>query len=294
MKLGISGQVLSETKSLEEILQILKKHDVKNIEIWPCNISGTDNNSKICPDTYEGRDILKAKDILKEYGIAVACVSMSAAFNREISSNVEVYASALRYTVEVAKELGASYVNHYCYYLCLEEASDAVRMMKYWEPALNLAEREGIVMCLENEAHDATRTPVGMYRIIEQLGSKNFKTNYDATNYYHAGQEGFPHGYDVLKDHIAYVHIKNGCIYDPDSGHSEKSKGTPMTGAFASNNIYYPPIPEGAVNIDGLLLRLERDGYDGFCVLEPHTTAENAEGYYFQEVGYLRNRGFFI
>jgi len=293
MKLGISGQLLGETMNLEEIMEIFKKYDVTNMEIWPNNIPCTDKNNSVSWTKYEGRDILRAKEILKEHGVNAVCVTMPGAFDKEISSNMEEYAAALRYTVEVAKELGASFVNHYCYYLCLDQSPDIGRLMKYMKPAMELAESEGIIMCLENEAHDATRTPKGMLKIIDSFGSGSFKTNFDAVNYYHAGQEGFPRAYDILKKHIAYIHLKNGCLFNAQAGHSDKSKGTPMTGAFSSNIIYYPTIPKGAVNIDGLLIRLKEDGYDGYCVLEPHTTVDWAEKYFKEETGYLRSRGFF-
>lgn len=291
MKFGISGQVLSEAKSLEEILTILKSYNVSNMEIWPENIPSLDG-TKINNNVYEGRNIQKAKDILKQYGMNVACVTMSAAFDKEIVSDIKRYAASLRYAVEVAEELGCQFVNHYCYHICLEETPNTDIIIRYMESAIELAESKGIILCLENEAHDATRNPEGVYSIIKAANSKCFKTNFDATNYYHAGGEAFPHAYNLLKEHIAYVHIKNGCIYSPNSGHSEKSKGGPMTGKLAPNYIYYPYLSEGAVNMDGLLLTLQRDGYNGYCVLEPHTVAENAENYFKNEIQYLIDRGF--
>ena len=291
MKFGISGQVLSEAKSLEEILTILKSHNISNMEMWPENIPSLDG-TKINNNVYEGRNIQKAKEILKQYEMNAVCVTMSAAFDKAIASDVKRYAAALRYTVEVAEELGCKIVNHYCYHLCLDETPNTAEILRYMEPALELAESRGIILCLENEAHDATRTPEGVYSIIRAADSKCFKTNFDATNYYHAGVEAFPHAYNILKDLIGYVHIKNGCIYNPKAGHSEKSKGGPMTGRLAPNLIYYPYLSEGAVNIDGLLLTLQKDGYGGYCVLEPHTVAENAVNYFENETQYLVNRGY--
>ena len=64
-----------------------------------------------------------------------------------------------------------------------------------------------------------------------------------------------------------------------------------MTGMFAGNDIYYPYASDGAVNIDGLLRRLEKDGYTGFCTMEPHTTPEKCLDFYREETAYLRERG---
>ena len=38
--------------------------------------------------------------------------------------------------------------------------------------------------------------------------------------------------------------------------------------------IYYPPIGQGVLNIDGQLKSLSNNGYDGWCTLEPHTTTK--------------------
>ncbi len=293
MRLGISGEALGGTKTLEEILRILRDNGVDAIELWPMNIPLHGNAVKYQEDRYEGRRIESAKELLERYGIRAACVTMSGGFNEHMAADVREYAAALQYAVEIANELGAEVVNHYCYYLSLNENPNMRQLMAFFEPATRKAEELGIKLALENEAHDATRTPAGMLKIIQAVDSKGFRTNFDACNYYHAGQEGYPHAYEVLKDHIVYVHLKNGCIYDPQAEHSEESKGTIMTGGFAQNYIYYPPIPAGAVNVDGLLRRLTGDGYAGFCTLEPHTTPNNVERYYREEISYLRNLGFF-
>ena len=292
MKLGISGYLLSQTRSLEEILQIFIEYKIKDIEIWPCNIPPLKGCTELNPDTYEGRDIKLAKQILEKYGVEAVCLSMSGAFNDEASKSSEVYSKSLVYAVEAAKELGADFVNHYCYNICLTETLDLDRISGFMLPALRRAEELGITLCLENEAHDATRTPEGILKIIEFMDSPNFKTNFDPTNYYHAGVEAFPYAYELLRKHIVYVHLKNGCIYNPACGHLEENKGGIMTGRFSGDFIYYPTIQNGAVNIDGLVKRLTEDGYKGNYILEPHTIPENAKKYYSEDIEFLKGRAF--
>jgi len=290
MKIGISGQLLGNDRSLEEILRLLKKYCVENIEIWPCNISGETEGAKLCDDTYEGRDTAKAKRLLDSYGIKTCCVTMPAAYNPEISGDPNKYTAELIRAIKIAKEFGANLVNHYCYGICMDERPNLQRIKEYLLPALKTAEDEGVTLCLENEAHDATRAPEGMLEILEGFNSRYFMTNFDATNYCHASQEGFPYAYEVLKKYIAYVHIKNGCVYSIYGEHNPESKGAAMSGHYAPNAIYYPYAGDGAVNIDGLLRRLKHDGYDGYCVLEPHTAPKFAEDYYENDLEYLKRR----
>lgn len=294
LQLAISGQALGKTKSLEEILQILQEHKVKAIEIWPDNAPLTGEKVKYQEHRYEGRQIEKVKELTETYGIRVACVTMPGAFSRDMVSEPDVLSASLCYTIEVAKQLGAPLVNHYCAQLAVGHNSDIEDYLRVVAPAVKKAEELDVTLVLEPEAHDASGTPEGMLKILQTVGSEKFRTNFDPCNYYHASQEGFPFAYELLKDYIAYVHLKNGCIYRPEAGHSEESKGAPFAGHYEPRSIYYPVLPMGAVNIDGLLLRLQKDGYDGFCTLEPHTTPNNVEDYYRAEIGYLRQRGFFV
>ena len=294
MKLAACGAPLGKVKTLEEILKVLKKHRVDAIEIWPWNVPLEGDPLPHQENRYEGRRIEEVGKITKLYNIQVACVTMPGAFSKEMVSEPEVYASSLRYTVDVAKELEAPLVNHYCIHWALGRQANIGNYLSAVASAVERAEEQGVTIVLENEAHDASATAEGMLKIVQSVASERFRTVFDACNYYQASQEGFPFAYEVLKDYIVYVHIKNGCVFQPQTGHSEESKGEGFTGSNAPNNIYYPVLSKGAVNIDGLLLRLAQDGYDGYCTLEPHTTPNNVEDYYRQETDYLRKRGFFV
>jgi sugar phosphate isomerase/epimerase len=156
--------------------------------------------------------------------------------------------------------------------------------------AAEYAAEKGVTLVLENEAHDASGTAVGMLKILQAVGSPAFKTNFDATNYYQAGEEGFPRAYMRLREFIGYVHLKNGCVHDPVI-HTDVGKGGTMPRLGPGQYIHYCPLPEGAVNIEGLLEQLHRDGYDGFCTIEPHVPPDLVEQYYRIEVPYLRRHG---
>ncbi len=292
MKLAISGEALGSVMELGDILKIVKQNGVNAIEIWPENIPLEQGKALVHKRLYANRDIKKAKEILEREGVEVACVCFGAGFDHELAGNRELFAQELKRAVRIAKELGAKVVNHYCYYVAMEEDYPLAELQKYYEPAIAAAEKYGIYLALENEAHDITKSPVKMRQIVEAMNSDFFRTNYDATNYYQAGFEGFPYSYEVLKDLIVHVHIKNGCIYHPEFGHKEACRGQGMTGNLTGESIYYPVASDGAVNVDGMIRRLERDGYEGYCSLEPHTLPEICLEYYEEETKYLYQRGF--
>ena len=290
MILGVSGQALGTNRSLAEILALLNQLDVRWIELWPPNLEGGDPQLPAWGSRYEGRDVAKAEEVLNAHGIGVACVTMPGAFSKEMVSDPKDYLSALKKAVDVAVALHCRLVNSYCYHFALGRGAPIAPLIRVLRPAADYAAERGVTLVLENEAHDASGTVGGMLRILEAIDSPAMKTNYDPTNYYQASEEGYPYAYNCLQEHIAHVHLKGGCLYDP-ALYPEVGKGGPMTGRPVEGHIYYPPLPEGALNAERLLARLREDGYQGFCTIEPHVPPDHVERYYRIEIPYLRRHG---
>jgi sugar phosphate isomerase/epimerase len=287
MKLTMSGEVLSHTLPLQKALEITASFNIRNFELWAQNCEPLSSG---CHDRlYRDRDLHKAGQQFKEMGIHVACVAFGGAFHREIASDVGVYTGELVRAIRIAADLGAELVNHYCNLVAPQFDLDLDALDRYYSGPLKVAEELGITLVLENEAHDMTHTPENVLAIIEHFNSANFRSNLDATNFYQAGNEAFPYCYELLKDVIAYVHIKNGCIYTPGRGLDERWLGGDMSGRLAGHKIYYTLPSQGAVNIIGLLERLQADGYAGYFTLEPHSVLENILPYYESAVPLARS-----
>lgn len=286
MNLGISGQALGDVMSFADIVKLGKSCGVTHYEIWACNV-GAGN------DYAQGNkeELLR---VMREEQISVDCVTLGAAFDGSARKDAAVYSRYLCHAVDFAADIGAKVVNHYCFCISMGEQPDFAKMEACWNDAIRRAEEKGVILALENEAHDSTRTPEQMRAILEHFNHPNFKTNYDAVNYFHASCEGFPAAYEILRPYIGYVHLKNACLYRENADQPEAHRGAEMSGHYAPAPIQYAPIPDGAVNIAGLLTRLEEDGlYTGTCTLEPHTTPEFVPDFYRRESKALRKWGFF-
>ncbi|MDD3278065.1 MAG: TIM barrel protein [Lachnospiraceae bacterium] len=287
LQLGISGQALGEVMEFEKIVELAAKYDIRHFELWPCNVPGTGFG-------YRDRDISVIQRIQKEKDIVIDCVTLEAAFCEQAVETPEYYTELLKGSIDAACAVGAKLVNHYCYFINLDEKPDFERMDAFWLPALAYAKEKGITLVLENEAHDATRRPELTAAIMEHYQDAAFLTNYDATNYFHASAEAFPAAYEILKPYIGYVHLKNACIHREGAGQPKENLGAPMSGVFEPASIQYAVIPEGSVNVAGILTQLLKDGiYTGTCTLEPHTTPECVEHFYQVESTWLRERGYF-
>jgi sugar phosphate isomerase/epimerase len=290
MILGIAGYTLGKTHTLSQILGKFKQYEARWVELWPWNLEGGNPNLIAWEDRYEDRDIIKCEHVLNEFGIGAACVTFPAAFSPELVARPEEYLKALEKAIDVAKVLNSKFVNSYCYHFALGVAASIDPFIKLMQSAAKYAEESGVTLLLENEAHDATGTVIGMLRILDAVNSKAFKTTFDPVNYYQANDEGYPDAYERLKKYIVYVHVKGGCLHNP-ALHSEKAKGGTLTGRNQDGFIAYPPLPESAVSTDRLLSRLTEDKYEGIIMIEPHVTPDLADEYYAIETKYLRKRG---
>jgi sugar phosphate isomerase/epimerase len=291
MKLGLNGMTLSKTDNLESILQLCNEFGIEHLELWAHNCENAGDT--IHRYAYKGKDIKKAKSLIESYGIHVCCVAFGSGFDPEFSKKRELFSRELARAVEVAAEMGAGIVNHYCANVLPSANIDIAHLAGYWEPAIKRAEELDVILALENEAHDVTQTPDNTLKIITEFDSPNFKTNFDATNYYQSANEPYPYAYELLKEHIVYMHLKNGCRY-----HSQYCKdadwiGEDMSREFSGVGFYYTDTQSGAVNMDGVLKRFYEDGYNGYCTLEPHTTRENAIDCIKRDLAYLNQTPYF-
>ena len=94
-----------------------------------------------------------------------------------MAKDPELFSRELERAVEIAYELGAKVVNHYCYHVAMGPEISFSELEKYYGRAIRKAKHRKIYLALENEAHDITQSPEGMKTIVEHMNSEYFKTN---------------------------------------------------------------------------------------------------------------------
>lgn len=286
MKLTMSGEVLSRTLSLQQTVEFTRHYQVKYFELWPQTCAALSDD--VHPRLYRNRDITPVQQAFKAAGIQFACVAFGGAFHPEVTQDVDLYNTELIRAVQIAADLGAPFVNHYCCAISPYPDLNLPLMEQYVSRALRQAEKLGVTMVLENEAHDMTHIPEAVLSIIKHFNSPNFRSTFDVTNFYTGGNEAFPHAYQVLKEVIAYVHVKNGCILGPQHDPQSPWVGGKMSGRLEGNTILFTEPFKGAVNITGLMDTLREDGYEGHITLEPHSTLEEVRKYYDHNIPLFR------
>ena len=114
------------------------------------------------------------------------------------------------------------------------------------------AEREGLTLFLENDRNLWGESPEAVRQILAGVNSRALRLNWDPGNLVGAFPEKpYPTSYDLVQAFVGHVHVKDA-----------KATGE---GGFV-----HAMMGSGDVDWAGQFERLYRDGYQGFCIIEPH------------------------
>jgi sugar phosphate isomerase/epimerase len=279
LNIALNAQQLAATHTLSQIIDLAESHDVNALELWPANFTGYSQTPEE-RERYETKDVEAVRLLMRDRGFRVACVTLGfhAAPLCIARGGTGVLTEALKGAVDAAVKLESGLVN------CYTAHVDASMFVEAVHPAADYAAVRGVVITLENEAHDDSASPQSVARMVQTVGSAGFRTQFDPCNYYHAYLEPFPHAYELIREHVGYVHLKGGCRYEERPG---IHKGSLMRHS-ERDHIGYLPLSESAFPVEAIVRRLQADGYRGWVTLEPHVPAGVVPEFYDLDLAYLR------
>lgn len=167
-------------------------------------------------------EIKEAKSKLDCYGIGVSAIG-SPIGKVQLDGDLDAHLDMTRRVFETANELGAKYVRMFSFYApesknildCKEHVFEEIAKLN------TLAKSHGVVLCHENEANIYGNIPARCREIYDAFCGE-IKTVFDMGNYVLEGVKPYPEAYGLLKDSIAYFHIKDalsaGAIVPPGKG----------------------------------------------------------------------------
>jgi len=244
-------------RPIKEVYAIANYLGVSNLELW-------------IPHNFEYDDVGKIKTDLDKHKLHTACISTWTQLN--LPGNVGQKQALIIRSIKAAKELGANIVN--TYFGANPDRTPQQAFQLYKENialCLEYAEKENITIVLENEFDitgvDPTRKAEYVLELVETINSPNFRLNFDACNFYFAGEEPYPYAYNLLKKYIAYVHIKDGMKYN-DSLYKHPGEG--FLWRDKSADYLCCELGRGAIPYSSLFENLIKDGYNGYFTMEPH------------------------
>ena len=279
MLLALNLQVVSFLP-LPEALATAVAARCDGVELWPLNLSPQASGE--AGERFAEQPLADAVAQIRARGLRLACLTLGfhalplALARGGVPAMVEVLAETIAYAVQHRAEV----VN--CY-LAGTPAALFVRAMREAIPA---AERAGLTVVLENEAHDDSGRAADVARIVDQVGSSAFATEFDPCNYLHAGEEPFPAAFETLGQRIRYVHLKGGMRHRERPG---IFAGSPMR-EQPDRVIGYGTVADAGFNVDAILARLTRNGYAGWVTLEPHIPQSHILDVLAEDAHWVRQR----
>ena len=236
----LSGFADEISDELDEQLDVLQALDIDYLElrgVWGKNVL----------DLTDG-EVQRIKGELDQRGMGVSAIG-SPIGKIDIDDPFEPHLERFARAVELAEFFDCRYIRMFSFFVPKGEAdTHREAVMERLTAFLDAAEGHPVVLLHENERHIYGDIPRRCKDIFETCASPQLRMTFDPANFVMCGVRPFSEGYALLKDYIAYLHIKDGLM-------EEKQ---------------VVPAGEGDGQVRQLLSALQEDGYDGFASLEPH------------------------
>ena len=240
LKYNFSGFADEIAPELDKQIETLKEINVEYMELRSVD---TINVGDFTMDFAK-----KVKAQLDENGIKVSAIG-SPIGKIDINGNFFMHFFKFKKVVKLAKLFGTKYIRMFSFYI--EKAEDADKyfdkVTKRLAKLIAYAKKHDIVLLHENEKGIYGDTPERCKKLFDKLGCDNFRCTFDPANFAQCNVNT-AEAFDLLTDHIEYMHIKD---------------------ARFSDGLVVPP-GEGDGQIKVLMDKLSAKNYNGFISLEPH------------------------
>ncbi len=227
--------------SLSKQLEILKAHDISFLELR--SIDGI-NISKF--------DLQYAKEVKKQLddsGVKVSALGSPIGKIR-MDEDFDAHLDVLKHLLELAGILDTNYIRIFSFYPPKGEEISGYRdkVLERMQKMVDTVKGTPVILLHENEKEIYGDTAKRCYDILSTIHSPKLRCTFDPANFIQCEQNVYPEAYDLLKDYIEYIHIKDALKAD----HSVVPAGL------------------GDGNVQNLINQLKEDNYQGFLSLEPH------------------------
>ncbi len=151
----------------------------------------------------------KVKEKLDIAGLGISAIG-SPAGKINIKDDFDTHLVQFRHLIEIAHILEAKRMRIFSFFM--PEGDDPTiwrdEVVKRLNKMCDIAEEEGIILCHENEKQIYGETPERCRELFEATGGR-MKCVFDHANFISCDIEPYPYAYDILKDTLCYMHIKD-------------------------------------------------------------------------------------
>ncbi len=187
-------------------------------------------------------EVKAVKAMLDRYGIGVSAIG-SPLGKIKLDEDIDAHMELARHVFEIATILGAKYVRMFSFYapdgrdihVMRDEVFCALGRM------VEIAREYKITLCHENEAEIYGNTPEYCKEIIDHFGGE-MKCVFDMGNFVLENVDPYPEAFELLKNDIAYLHIKDalfeGAVVPPGKGNAKIKEILTAHKSFAKTDFF--------------------------------------------------------
>ncbi len=233
---------------LDEQINVLLDQDIHHLEF-----RGMEGKGII---DYRLLEVKAAYRKLMDAGIAVSAVG-SPIGKIPITEDFSPHLERFKKTMEVAHALNTSYIRMFSFYIPVDDGPESSyaryrdEVLKRWQQFVDTARGSGLTLLHENEKGIYGDTADRCLDLLDSLDCPYVKATFDPANFIQCGEETYPRAYEMLRKHIAYLHIKDARMTDGS----------------------VTPAGQGDGKLPEILQSLSQSGYEGFLSIEPHLNA---------------------
>jgi len=193
---------------------------------------------------------------LTKAGVAVSAVG-SPIGKIPVTEAFAPHLERFKKTIAVAHALNTAFIRMFSFYMPQsgEPGADPARyrdeVLKRWRQFVEAARGSGLTLLHENEKGIYGDTADRCLDLLDSLNCPYVKATFDPANFVQCGEETYPRAFEMLRKHIAYMHIKDAHYLD---------------GSVV-------PAGQGDGKLPEIIRSLAHSGFEGFLSIEPHLNA---------------------
>ena len=193
--------------ALDVQMDVLEQHEISYIEI-----RGVDGKNIT---QYPLDEVKAIKEQLDDRGFKISAIG-SPIGKINITDDFGPHLELFKHTLEIAKILETRYIRMFSFYIPEGEKPESYReeVMNRWRQFMQAAQGTGITLLHENEKGIYGDTPQRCLDLVREINSEDMKLIFDPANFVQCDVETYPEAFELLKDHIAYMHIKDALYSD--------------------------------------------------------------------------------
>ena len=194
-------------------------------------------------------EVQQLKEKMDRHGIKVSSIG-SPIGKVKLDAPFEEHFELFKKVVKIAKALDSRYIRMFSFYhdggeIWTEE--ERAEVLARLGRMIDYAREQDVVLLHENEKDIYGDTADRCADLMKELYCENFRAVFDPANFVQCKQDT-KYAYEILKDYIEYMHIKDA--------------------RYEDNKVVPAGVGDGQVPY--ILKELFDHGYDGFVSLEPH------------------------